>query len=592
MKTLCRCVIVLALLLTAHPAAAARVNVSIGSTAVYVGQTLTVRYELSDTNDPAVPPDLEVPGCAVRYAGMNRSSQTFTRTVNGRRVKNTVSKFVYDFSIKPAAPGSYEIPPQVFTLPGGETVKSPAVSFEAGEAPTSPLFVLSVEADEEIAYVGQPIKVTWTWYTGQRLAGAEITWLPPASADVHVTDRSDPAQHRGDTATTMMGVDTRLIRDRRSKDDRVWDVYTTELVVVPTAPGVLRIPASNVLIEADTGRRRRGVSLFDSSAITEVYASRSEPLDITVKPLPSQGRPPGFTGLVGAYDIETRATPTAVRVGDPIVLTMVVRGPDLFTGVPDFDLGGMPGFETDFRVDGDDADPARTRQGLVLTRTLRAQHDGVVAIPGIELPYFDVESGRYAAARSRPIPLEVTPTRVVTLADAQGAMGEAPTGTAIESRAGGLLANVTGPAALTPEHFSARTLALSPPVLTLLTAPPAAALLAGVVVLARSRQEQNADRSRRKRALPAARGALRDAAGPDDVIEALRGYFAARWPGTASVLTPDVISRVLPPCDLEEDLIALIGDCDAARFGSAAADTPTLAVRAGQLLDRLEKEAR
>ena len=52
----------------------------------------------------------------------------------------------------------------------------------------------------------------------------------------------------------------------------------------------------------------------------------SQPLKLTVLPLPEEGKPSGFYGLVGQYTISASATPTKVNVGDPITLTVKVGG--------------------------------------------------------------------------------------------------------------------------------------------------------------------------------------------------------------------------------------------------------------------------
>jgi hypothetical protein len=52
--------------------------------------------------------------------------------------------------------------------------------------------------------------------------------------------------------------------------------------------------------------------------------------------------------------------------------------------------------------------------------TIRAKHPDVTEIPPIELPYFDARTGKYSVAKSKPIPIKVRATKVVTANDAQG----------------------------------------------------------------------------------------------------------------------------------------------------------------------------
>ena len=47
---------------------------------------------------------------------------------------------------------------------------------------------------------------------------------------------------------------------------------------------------------------------------------------ITVKPLPSAGRPAGFNGAVGRYTMQAKASPLEVTVGDPVTVNIQLSG--------------------------------------------------------------------------------------------------------------------------------------------------------------------------------------------------------------------------------------------------------------------------
>ena len=52
----------------------------------------------------------------------------------------------------------------------------------------------------------------------------------------------------------------------------------------------------------------------------------TEPVKLVIKPLPVIDRPDDFTGAVGKYTMDVLAKPTKVKVGDPITLTINIRG--------------------------------------------------------------------------------------------------------------------------------------------------------------------------------------------------------------------------------------------------------------------------
>ncbi|MEM1296879.1 MAG: BatD family protein, partial [Verrucomicrobiota bacterium] len=52
----------------------------------------------------------------------------------------------------------------------------------------------------------------------------------------------------------------------------------------------------------------------------------SQELDFTIKPLPEVGRPASFQNTVGRFEMKVEASPTDLRVGDPIFIDIQVKG--------------------------------------------------------------------------------------------------------------------------------------------------------------------------------------------------------------------------------------------------------------------------
>jgi len=587
MRNVFRLALCMILLTFAAPfARAARVILEPEQPAAYVGQTITLQYRLIGAMQPAAAPELAIDGCEVRYAGLGRTSYVEL----DRGLQRAQQTFVYTYHARPTRPGRFAIPELTFDIPGEASVSSKASAIVSAEAPSSPEFRLDVSADADEVYVGQPVLVTWMWSAARTIEKLELEWSPPVGADVQPGYASDPQRApRGATVLQMLGEEVALDGMKKNIDGQVWSVYSAQLVVIPERPGELVIPPSHVLIESDTGRRRRGTNVFGLEKITERFSDKSPPIRLRVRDLPSDGRPADFSGLIGEYRIDAAASPTSVRVGDPIELSLIVHGPEAALAEPEFNLAGAPGFEGTFRVDDEGAESARSGGRTYIKQTVRAQRDDVTMIPPIELSYFDPELGRYATARSAPIRLEVSPTRVVTLADAQGGSDEDTAGAALESRAGGLRANVTNPSALSPERFSALAALRTPLDAAAVVAPPALFALAGAVALVRSRRSSTADLRASRRALPAALAALQSAQSTEDIAGGIRGYLASRLPEMGAAVTPRDVTRVLgEQSDPAAELASVLGACDAARFGGSGADIPDLARRASDALRTLE----
>ena len=56
-----------------------------------------------------------------------------------------------------------------------------------------------------------------------------------------------------------------------------------------------------------------------------VYAF-AKPISIRVKDVPLAGRPDSYTGAVGRFDIGAEVSPLEAKVGDPMTLTLWLRG--------------------------------------------------------------------------------------------------------------------------------------------------------------------------------------------------------------------------------------------------------------------------
>ena len=144
-----------------------------------------------------------------------------------------------------------------------------------------------------------------------------------------------------------------------------------------------------------------------------------KPCTLKVKELPEAGRPANFSGIIGTCSIVTTAKPVDVNVGDPIVLTIALKGlayPDT-ARLPA--LTAQTALASSFRIS--DQDSGVVQDGnKVFQCTLRALNSDVKEIPAIALSYFDSPTGTYSDAVSQPIPITVHAVKTVTAADAQG----------------------------------------------------------------------------------------------------------------------------------------------------------------------------
>ena len=321
--------------------------------------------------------------------------------------------------------------------------------------------------------------------------------------------------------------------------------------------------------------------------------------DLVVRPLPTENRPPGFTGLVGRYNIKANAAPNHVDVGQPITLTIEIGGSHYLKPVQWPDLEAIPEIATHFKIPSEKAAPMLKDGYKVFTQTLRANSDGVTEIPSIPLVYFDPDQKDYIVAKTDPIPLEVSPTKVLTNIDIEGQSIQ-PANRQIQAIKEGIAANYSDPDALFNQRFTLLGSALSPtllpiwalPFLTLITS---VAVKAGKhtdpIRLARKRKQQAASRAvRHIKALIATDQQQRS----ELLSTALKQFIGERFDKTTGSLTADDCFRILhdhlPEESLADQYKTILESCEASRYAAQQTDiTEQVLNQAADLIQQIHR---
>jgi hypothetical protein len=180
----------------------------------------------------------------------------------------------------------------------------------------------------------------------------------------------------------------------------------------------VRVPAASVVADEGTRYRR---DLFGSRVATHVRKLRAADRDrvLEVSALPRAGRPPSFAGAVGqGFQLDVSADRTVVQVGDPITLTLTLRGAGNLErlGLPALDEPGLLPKDR-FRVPQGDLSGVIEGGAKRFTAMVRVLDERQQEIPALEYAWFDPEAERYETTRSRPIALSVRPAEVVGAED-------------------------------------------------------------------------------------------------------------------------------------------------------------------------------
>ena len=137
----------------------------------------------------------------------------------------------------------------------------------------------------------------------------------------------------------------------------------------------------------------------------------SHPIPITVKPLPTAGRPDTFTGAVGEFSMSTSAQPQEIKTGDPVELTVRLTGKGSLASTP------IPGPPPPNNWDGFKIHDATDSVRHTDLRNLHVVKDfkqmviplrpEIRAVPPLAFSYFDPEREQYVTLHSEPVLLRV-----------------------------------------------------------------------------------------------------------------------------------------------------------------------------------------
>ena len=386
---------------------AVRVRAVVSPESAYVGQPVRLSVEVQGTTDANQPVIDAVEGLDIRYAGAQDRSSSFTSIINGRRTERRTEAYVFQWLVRATEAGAYTIP-SIEVTAGGVNYTTDPVRVRFEEPPTTEEMLLDVSLERDSAYVGEPVRLTIDWYFARKPENWRFT-LPGEGEAFDLVSPETTSGRNGDAIRfRFMDREVTAHQARARVDGMNYARVRIEQMLIPRRSGTISTRRRSV--SADLVMRE---SFFDNE--TRYVIARAGDASLESRPLPSEGRPRNFSGLIGRYRIDARASETDVRVGDPIEITLSVDGP-LVESVNPPALHLQRDLTRDFRVP-EDLGLSNTEDGRKVWRfTIRPTNADVSAIPPIDLPYFDTDSGAYATASTEPIPLSVSPTRRVTLA--------------------------------------------------------------------------------------------------------------------------------------------------------------------------------
>jgi hypothetical protein len=569
----------------ASAARAADIREQLSSASATVGEQITLTVTVRDADrlgNPVIPRvesmDIELAGGPNQSSGMS--------IVNGR--VQQWNEFTLQFGITPKTTGRLTVPAITIRADGKDYRTRPqTLVVTRGEA--GPPLIVEVETDQREAYVEEPVRATLR------------VWIRTFRQDRVVLDQRNMWSLVDGRASDFGPFGEPAYVEQRVREDgresaATYYVYEKDGVIWPDKPGSIKLGDVRVVMNYPMSLSYTIFGDLRLERSRRVSASPG-PVNIRVKPIPEDDRPPDFNGAVGRYEISASAAPTDVSVGDPITLTLRIRGTGQLQGLGAPLLSRIETLTRDFKVPDEPLAGRVEGSAKIFTQTIRAAHAGVKRIPPIPFSFFDPRRGRFETAYSQPVPIRVKQASSLSLSQVVEAEPARPRANRpLVERSEGLLANYAD----IPSLLVSQQVEFGWPSAAVLAGCPAAYAALFLVRRRSDRYSTDSAYRRRSRAAAEARRRLHEAgraSGPAAAAQihaAVTGYLADCLNLPHGALTREDVRRALSERGIDDSTAAetdgLLADVEMAEFaGLAAGPTADLVERARQALRHLEK---
>jgi hypothetical protein len=604
------------LCLAAARALGATVSLEVSPAAAELGEAVTLKVSVSGSRGGGTP-RVTLPKGVRIAAGPSQSSMT--QIINGRMS----SSVDYTYTLQIDSAGAFVIGPATVRV-GRRDVRSGAARLVVKAVGSRKDVRIFASIDPARAYAGQLVVATFEFAVarGRKINGYSLT-IPFLSGigDAKVFDPENLLEqvrkgNRSGLQILQVGeprVQAVAKVSTRDIDGVPYEVYTVRRMVLPSTPGLHDIRRASIVAAVVTGQRRvRGFFGYENRPVTKRIALTSDPLSLEVLAPPTEGRPPGYSGAIGIYELTAEASPTEVALGgEPVALTLTVRGEGNIETVPQPKLADDSGWrlgsvEQQQTTGFEGGRPVGEKR---FTIPLRPRSSQVKEIPAAELAVFDPRTESYVTLRTGPIPVRVTVPKDSGALEGV-ALPEAARARLREREE--VKQDIEDIETLVDAGASDAAWLHGGRGLVAFFALPLAAFAAASVVARRRRElKENTALARRLSAAKAARAAfaglhgdggaegeegVASLPGPgfaEAVAKALQGYLADRLDRPGGEIPPDEAERLLTESGVDQELAGdaagVLREAGAARFGGGGVEPAELLRRAQACVEAIEK---
>lgn len=598
---------------------------------IYEGESVRYAVTLNHVDNPTAPALTGLEDFYVVDLGEQSLNSQQITIINGRRTEIIHRGMQYNYRLTPKQSGVFTIPAPTVKV-GSDVLTGRAVTLQVVAPENQDTVILTLDVDRESVYPMQPFELSLT-IAVKELPGElrdkdplSVQPTPPALrfpclTDDEIVDGIRPAKSWRELLEPLVSRNASGVQINNVGSQSVFSLFDRQATGFHPTPermirkndegeavGYWEYQFRRLMIPQKIGSYQFGPATLKGSFADGIEQGRlvgreiysvAKSLSVTVKDVPLDGRPDSYIGAIGNFEVRAALAPTAASVGDPMTLTVTLTGQGTLAESRPPEISSLPEVADAFRMY--EATEETTANSRRFTYSLRPLSTSVTEFPAIPISFFDVQTEKYVTRMTEPIAVSIREAETFSGADIVSSPNEAANRSdEIIASEGGLFANDSSLSSLRNES-------VEPTRWGILWGGMIFAWLAASAGIKRVRHIREDPALRRRRsAVARVNAALADAAflvqsgKRSETCVAIRRAVAGLIGDYANVadagLTPRDAADHLVMLGIDGALrnrtVALLNDCDAARYGAAADDLSSLHSEALEVVDLLVVELR
>lgn len=310
-KTLC----LLAIIFYSTLSFANEVTVKLEPREPVAGETFQLLFNI-ETQSQEEPFITFEPGQAEVVGRRNLGTSVQTTIINGKVSTKRTVRYAYDLVV--ANPGILRLSGIKVEMPGTTKYFDGITANVIREKRAPNSYFVRAEVPQKEIYLGEGVTLNYYLYFRVPIVGTEVRDFPKLN---NLIKRFHLPSERVET----IDVEGTLYRRQVAYSARVYPEKTGKIVIDPLK---LRIQYSD---QPTAGSPFSGFGF--QSRQTQVRNVQSEEIELSVLPLPADGLPINFTGLIGKHEFNLTMPRNRFLVNEPVELRLEVIGPGALENV-------------------------------------------------------------------------------------------------------------------------------------------------------------------------------------------------------------------------------------------------------------------